>query len=106
MTYGKRRRDRRMRWPCSVFSFTEQGIKNFRDSVDRSAAFEKACEQRGASVKGLYWCLGEHDIVGILEAPDDETATALLLELGSLGNVRSMRAFDRDEMVGILSKTS
>lgn len=91
----------------SFISWTEQGIRSFRDTLDRAAAFEKLCEQRGASLKDVYYCLGEHDIVGIVEAPDDETATALLLELGSLGSVRTktMRGFSRDEMAAIIAKT-
>ena len=47
----------------------------------------------------VYWTVGAHDLVGFMEAPDAESLSALLLELGSAGNVRSttMRAFDRDE---------
>ena len=48
----------------------------------------------------VYWTVGAHDLVGFMEAPDEEILSALLLELGSAGNVRSttMRAFDRDEL--------
>jgi uncharacterized protein with GYD domain len=91
----------------TLIDWTDQGIGNFRDSVDRATAFEKLCEQQGARVKDIYWCLGEHDIVAIFEAPDDETATALLLQTGSLGNIRTktMRGFNRDEMTGIVART-
>ena len=43
-------------------------------------------------------------MVGIAEAPDDESATAFALELGSGGNVRTtkMRAYDREEMSRVL----
>jgi uncharacterized protein with GYD domain len=42
----------------------------------------------------------------LLDAPDDETMTAFMLKVGSLGNVRTvtMRAFGREEMEGILGK--
>ena len=52
----------------------------------------------------VYCTVGAHDLVGFMEAPDAESLSALLLELGSAGNVRSttMRAFDRDEMSQIL----
>jgi hypothetical protein len=55
-----------------------------------------------------YWTLGDHDIVAVIEAPDDETATAAVLALGSQGNVRTktMRAFSPDEMRAIIEKTS
>ena len=41
------------------------------------------------------------------EFPDDETATAALLQVGSLGSVRTntMRAFSADEMGGIIGRT-
>jgi uncharacterized protein with GYD domain len=92
----------------SLIDWSDQGIRNFRDTVDRATAFEKLCEQQGASVKDIYWCLGQHDIVAVVEAPDDETATALLLQVGSLGNIRTktMRGFSRDEMTSIVAKTS
>ena len=52
------------------------------------------------------WTLGEYDIVVVLEAPDDETATSLALEVSSLGNVRTttLRGFDADEMRGIVER--
>ena len=92
----------------SLVNWTEQGVKNFRDTPKRADAFAELVKKRGWSVKGIYWTLGEYDIVAITEAPDDETATAVLLELGSLGNVRTstLRAFDRDELERIIAKTS
>jgi uncharacterized protein with GYD domain len=54
----------------------------------------------------LYWTVGPYDIVSIVEAPDEETAVAALLQVSAGGNVRSttLRAFDRDEMSRIISK--
>ena len=48
--------------------------------------------------------MGPDDIVVLFEAPDDETATALALQVSSLGNVRTMtmRAFTADEMAAIV----
>jgi uncharacterized protein with GYD domain len=53
-----------------------------------------------------YWTVGPYDLVGIAEAPDDESASAFALELGSAGNVRTttMRAYDRDQMSGIIQR--
>ncbi len=91
----------------SLVNWTEQGIKNFKDTAKRADAFAELVKKRGGSVKGIWWTLGEYDIVAVTEAPDDETATAVLLEVGSLGNVRTqtLRAFDRDEIQGIVAKT-
>jgi len=60
----------------------------------------------GGQLKGIYWTLGTYDIVAITEAPDDETATAMLLKLASLGNVRTttLRGFDTDEIETIIEK--
>ena len=54
----------------------------------------------------VYWAGGPHDIVGILQAPDDESLSAFLLELASAGNLRSttLRAYDRDEMSAVLGR--
>ena len=91
----------------SLINWTEQGVKNFRDTPKRANAFRELVEKNGGRVVSIYWTLGEYDIVAITEAPDDETFTAVALMLGSLGNVRtaSLRAFDQDEFEGILKKT-
>jgi uncharacterized protein with GYD domain len=82
----------------SLVNWTDQGIKNFRDSGKRADDFTQLAERNGARVRAIYWTLGEYDIVAITEAPDAETATAVLLQLGTLGNVRTttMEAFDRE----------
>ena len=45
-------------------------------------------------------------MVTVFEAPDDEAMSAHLLEIGSLGNVRTttLRAYDEEEMSGILRR--
>ena len=50
--------------------------------------------------------MGAYDAVVVVEAPDDETVSAFMLKVGSLGNVRgqTLRAFSRNEMAGILAK--
>jgi uncharacterized protein with GYD domain len=92
----------------SLVNWTEQGVKSFRDTPKRADAFEQLVKKHGGSVKALYWTLGEYDIVAVTEAPDDETATAMLLELASAGNVRTttLRAFGRQDIEKILKKTT
>ncbi len=90
----------------SLLNWTDQGIRNAKDTLDRSERAAEAAEKYGARFEQLYWTVGPYDIVAILEAPDDESATALLLELGSVGNVRTttLRAYDREEMRGIIER--
>ena len=88
----------------TTLQFTEQGIKAVRDTCNRAAAFKAAAEKMGVKVTGIYWTLGAFDGVLVCEAPDEETATAALLHIGSLGNVRTQtaRAYDAAEMQKIL----
>jgi uncharacterized protein with GYD domain len=86
--------------------FTQQGIKDIDHSTRRVAAIKVAARKMGVKVKETYWTLGDHDGVLIFEAPDDETATTLLLHLGAMGNVHTStcRAFTAGEMDAILAK--
>jgi len=89
-------------------SFTEQGIANVKDTLKRADAAKAAAKKAGATLKELYWTLGQHDIVAIFEAPDDETITALGLTIGKAGNVRTqtLRAFSATDMKSILGKVA
>src|SRR5207237_8556873 len=90
----------------SLLQFTEQGIRNVKDTVKRAAAATAEAEKMGAKVTDSFWTMGAYDVVLLLEAPNDETVSAFSLKLGALGNVMSqtMRAFSRKEMEGILAK--
>jgi uncharacterized protein with GYD domain len=63
---------------------------------------------RGVSFKEIYWTVGPYDLVGIVEAPDDETATAALLSVAGQGNIRTttLRAFSASEMRRMIEKAS
>ncbi len=89
----------------SLVNFTDQGIRNVKDSPERLNAFRALAEKLGVSVKGAYYTVGHYDMVIIVEG-SDEAATTALLAAGSLGNVRSqtLRAFTQDQMKQIISK--
>jgi len=82
----------------SLLSFTEQGIRNIKDSPDRYGTFKAMAEKLGVTVKGFYYTVGRYDAVVIVEGSDEAVTTALL-KAGSLGNVRSesLRGFSVDE---------
>ncbi len=90
----------------SLFNFTDQGIRNVKQSPDRAEKFKEMANKVGVTVKDIYWTAGSYDLVTIVEGPDDETVTSLILSLGSLVNVRTqtLRAFSGDEMNGIIAK--
>jgi uncharacterized protein with GYD domain len=91
----------------SLLNWTDQGIKNYKISPSRAAEVTKQVESSGGRVRELLWTVGKYDLVAVMEFPDDETATAVFLQVGSVGNVRSntMRAFNADEMTAIIGKT-
>jgi len=87
-------------------NFTEQGVRNVKDTPKRADAFRDMAQKAGVTVKEQYWTLGAHDIVAIVEAPDDIAVTAVGLSVGALGNVRTqtLRAFSKAEMATIVGK--
>ncbi len=91
----------------TTIKLTAQGVAEIQDTCKRAAAFKAAAKKLGGKVTDVYWTLGSFDGVLILEAPDDETATAVMLRLGSLGNVQTQtaRAFTAAEMEKILAAT-
>lgn len=87
-------------------NFTDQGIRNVRETTHRAEAVEAAARKAGVTVKSIVWTLGAYDLVCQFEAPDDATMTAFGLAIGMQGNVRtqSLRSFTRDEMNAILAR--
>jgi uncharacterized protein with GYD domain len=86
--------------------WTQQGVANFEQTVDRYDAGMTQMEAMGITVKDRYWTLGAHDQVSVIDAPDDETLAAAMLKLASLGNFRTtvLRAFSADEMRTVIAK--
>lgn len=89
-------------------NFSDQGIRNVKDTVKRAEAFRELAKSSGVTVKDLYWTLGQYDIIAVADAPDEMTVTALGLTLGKSGNVKTqtLRAFSADEMGKILAKVA
>ncbi len=90
----------------ALIDWTEQGVSNFKESVDRYEAASGALEGLGVQFKDVYWTLGTHDIVALVDAPDDETLAAALLSIAGQGNIRTttLRAFTGEEMRSIIDK--
>ena len=85
-------------------NWTDQGIRNTRDTLKRAKDFHALIENRGGRLREHLYMLGEYDIVMVTEFPDDETAAAAVLTLASLGNIRAktMRAFTDEETAAII----
>ena len=87
-------------------NFTDQGIRNAKDSPKRAEAFREMAKTFGVTVKELVWTQGRYDVVTVLEAPDEQAAMSLSLSLCALGNVRTetLRAFSAADMTKIVGK--
>jgi uncharacterized protein with GYD domain len=86
--------------------FTDQGVRNVKDTTKRAEAIREVARKCGVTIKEVYWTLGQYDVVTIVEAPDEASVTAFGLSAGALGNVRTqtLRAFSAEEMARILSR--
>ena len=92
----------------ALLQFTDQGVRNVKDTTKRAASASDVAAKMGVKFTDLFWTLGQHDLAIVAEAPDDETMTAVMLKLASLGNVKTqtMRAFRSKEMEAILKKAA
>jgi len=89
----------------SLCNFTEQGIRNVKESPHRAEAFKKAATKMGVTVKDLCWTVGAYDIVVVCEG-SEEAVMATLLQVSTLGNVRTqtMRAYSAAEFGKFLAQ--
>jgi len=90
----------------ALCNFTEQGIRTVKDTTKRAEAVKEAAKKRGVSMTHIFWTMGNYDLVTIIEAADDQSATAFALAVGMAGNIRTqtLRAHTKEEMDGILAK--
>jgi uncharacterized protein with GYD domain len=66
----------------SLVNWTEHGIKNYRDTIERANAFTALVEGSGGKVRQLLWTVGDCDLVAVTEFPDDKTGVGVLLQVG------------------------
>ena len=90
----------------ALVNFTDQGIRNIKQTTERAKALSAAAGKLGIKVKEIYWTMGAYDAVLVADAPNDEAITTLALSVGALGNIRTqtMRAYSAEEMGKILAK--
>ncbi len=88
----------------TLVTFTDQGIKNVKESPARLESFKALVEAQGGTLKSAYYTQGGYDMVVIVEGDEAAVMTGNL-KVGSLGNVRTqtLRGFSADEMKGFLS---
>lgn len=90
----------------ALINWTDQGIGNVSDTLQRADGADQLGEKHGVQPEHLYRTVGPYDLVGVLEAPDQESVSAFALELGASESVRTniLRAYEREEMSGIVER--
>jgi uncharacterized protein with GYD domain len=93
---------------ATLIQFTEQGARNFAETESRAAAFKEMAAGAGVTVKDVYWTLGAYDGLILVDAPDEQSVTGVMLALSALGNVRTqtMRAFNESEMGAVVERAA
>ena len=89
----------------SLVNFTDQGMRNIKDSPQRARAFREICKQNGVQVREMLWTTGAYDMLLITEGPED-ALSSVLLSAAKLGNVRtqSLRAMDQETFQRVLER--
>jgi uncharacterized protein with GYD domain len=89
-----------------LWNFTDQGLKNIKDSPKRAEAFKNVIEKAGGKLIGTYYTFGKYDGISIVEASDDAIVMSSLLSVGSQGNARTLtlKAFTYDEATKLIEK--
>jgi uncharacterized protein with GYD domain len=89
-------------------NWTDQGIRNVKDTIKRAKSYKGAIEKAGGKFLGFYYTIGRYDMVSMVQAPTNEAIASVLFSLESLGNVRSetLKAFSMDETANIIEKLS
>jgi uncharacterized protein with GYD domain len=78
-----------------LVNWTDQGIQKIKDSPRRFDVAKKVLGDMGGEFKSILLTMGEYDLIGVYEAPDDAVAARFTMQLGMLGNVRTktLKAF-------------
>ena len=89
----------------ALLDWTEQGIRNVKDTIKRAENAKAMARKLGGKLD-VWYTLGEHDIVSLVEMPSDEAYNRFALWLGSQGNIRttSLKAWTQDEMSKLIDE--
>ena len=90
----------------TLYNWTQEGIKNVKQSPERLDAAKEAVKAMGGEVIAFYMTQGQYDMVTISKAPDCKTAAKVALALASQGAVRgqTLRAYTEDEYREVLAE--
>ncbi len=70
-------------------NFTDQGIRNIKESPKRRVAAREMAKKLGVDIKAAYLAMGTYDLIVRAEAASDDAMAKFVLSLASKGNVRT-----------------
>ena len=87
-------------------TLTDEGRKVLKDNPERIREVNKEIELMGVKIVAQYALLGQYDFVNILEAPHDEDAARLAVNLSARGTMQTLTlaAMKVDDLVDSLKK--
>lgn len=87
-------------------TWTDEGVRNVKDTIQRAHNFRAICEQQGVNLLSLHWTEGRYDNIAVVEAPNEQAMAATILASCQAGSIRSetLRAFTESEISTILQK--
>ena len=90
----------------TLASWTQEGIKNVKDSPARLDAAKKAFKAFGGEMKDFYMVMGQYDMVVIGEAPNAEAVSKIALAIAQSGAIRTetLRAFTEKEYRKVIAE--
>ncbi len=90
----------------TLVHWTDQGVHDVKQTLQRAEQVRALVKEMGGDMHTLYWTQGRYDLIGVTEAPDDETVAAISPRIGSTGSVSTEvpRAFDADEIGRVLAR--
>ncbi|MGO9675453.1 MAG: GYD domain-containing protein [Methylocella sp.] len=88
-----------------LMNWTDQGVRQIKDSPRRLDAAKQALKDEGGEFKQIFLTMGIHDLIAVYEAPDDAVAARFTMQLGMLGNVRTqtLKAFPENAYRAIVA---
>ncbi len=90
----------------TLWKWTQQGATTARETVDRLSAFREVLEGQGGQLLDFGWTQGPYDGYALIQAPDEQTVMAVLLDLVGAGNVTTttLRVFKEQEMRQVIQR--
>jgi uncharacterized protein with GYD domain len=87
-----------------LLSWTGDGVRAVKESPSRLDKGRELAKSVGAKIEQFYMVMGDHDMVAVLEAPNDDAVATFVLKLSMGGSVRTktLKAFTEDQYRGIL----